>query len=91
MGDGIDTLRQWLLTVAGWQPGGEGVFSARERHLRVLHEATGLLEQAAARSGQYELFAEELRLAQRALSSITGEFTSDDLLGEIFGRFCIGK
>jgi len=87
MGDGIDDLRRWLLAVAGWQPGGEGVFLARERHLRALDEASLFLAAATALDGQYELFAEELRLAQRALSSITGEFTSDDLLGEIFSRF----
>ena len=91
MGDGVDDLRSWLLAVAGWQPSGEGVFLARERHLRALDEASLFLAAAAALDGQYELFAEELRLAQRALSSITGEFTSDDLLGEIFSRFCIGK
>ena len=91
MGDGMDDLRRWLLAVAGWQPSGEGVFLARERHLRALEEASSFLAAAAALDGQYELFAEELRLAQRALSSITGEFTSDDLLGEIFSRFCIGK
>jgi tRNA modification GTPase len=49
------------------------------------------LTSAAERTGQWELFAEELRLAHQALSSITGEFTADDLLGEIFSRFCIGK
>lgn len=91
MGDGIDALRRWLLSVAGWQPGGEGVFLARERHLRALSEAAGHLGKAGSQSGQYELFAEELRLAQRSLADITGEFTADDLLGEIFGRFCIGK
>lgn len=91
MGDGIDDLRRWLLAVAGWQPSGEGVFLARERHLHALDEASSYMAAAAALNGQYELFAEELRLAQRALSRITGEFTSDDLLGEIFSRFCIGK
>lgn len=90
-GYGTDALRQWLLTVAGWHPDGEGVFLARERHLRALAEATQHVIAASTLSGQFELFAEELRLAQRALSSITGEFTPDDLLGEIFGRFCIGK
>jgi tRNA modification GTPase len=91
MGDGMDDLRQWLLKVAGWQPGGEGVFLARERHLRALEEATGHVTIASQIVGQYELFAEELRLAQHALSRITGEFSSDKLLGEIFSRFCIGK
>ena len=91
MGDGMDDLRQWLLSVAGWQPGGEGVFLARERHLCALSEATAHIAAASTVNAQYELFAEELRLAQNALSSITGEFTSDDLLGEIFSRFCIGK
>ena len=64
---------------------------ARERHLSALREAKGRLNLAAACQGRVEIFAEELRLAQNALSSITGEFTSDDLLGEIFSRFCIGK
>ncbi len=90
-GEGMGELRHWLLKVAGWQPGGEGVFLARERHLQALDEATIHVESALALDGQFELFAEELRLAQRALSRITGEFTSDDLLGEIFGRFCVGK
>ena len=91
MGDGIDELREWLLTVAGWQPNSEGVFLARERHLRALDEAAAHVTAASLLEGQYELFAEELRLAQRALTQITGEFTSDDLLSEIFSRFCIGK
>ena len=64
---------------------------ARERHLGALSVARGHLERAQTRTGQIELFAEELRLAQAALGSITGEFTSDDLLGQIFSRFCIGK
>ena len=91
MGDGIDELRRWLLATAGWQSGGEGVFLARERHLRALDEATAHIAAASALAGNYELFAEELRLGQRAFSRITGEFTPDDLLGEIFSRFCIGK
>ena len=90
-GDGVDLLRSWLLEIAGWQQHGEGVFMARERHLLALHEAKERLEAAAAQPSQFDLFAEELRLAQKALTSITGEFTSDDLLGEIFSRFCIGK
>jgi tRNA modification GTPase len=90
-GDGVNDLRQWLLATVGWQTGTEGVFLARERHLRALGEATTHVAAAAAIEGQFELFAEELRLAQRALSRITGEFTPDDLLGEIFSKFCIGK
>ena len=90
-GDGIVELRQWLLKVAGWQPSGEGVFLARERHLRALDDASAHTAAAQQLGEQPELFAEELRLAHRALSSITGEFTPDDLLGEIFSRFCVGK
>ena len=76
---------------------GEGVFMARRRHLVALTETDGHLKCAAHLAGcgsygdQLELLAEELRLAQRSLSAITGEFTADDLLGEIFSRFCIGK
>ncbi len=89
-GAGVELLRQELLRVAGGQPG-EDVFIARERHLRAL-TAVGAHLQAASEQWRYlELLAEELRLAQHALSTITGEHTADDLLGEIFGRFCIGK
>lgn len=94
-GAGIDLLRQALLAIAGWQPGGETGFIARERHLAALMEASAHLETAAAHAAsgdrQLDLLAEELRLAQRALDRITGAFSADDLLGEIFGRFCIGK
>jgi len=90
-GAGVDGLRQWMLHVAGWKPGSDGVFMARARHLDALRQARQHLQQATAVAGQFELFAEELRLAQRALSTITGEFSADDLLGEIFSRFCIGK
>lgn len=90
-GDGIDLVRQWLLETAGWQPTGEGVFLARERHLMALRKADTHLASAATPGLPLELFAEELRLAQQAFSSITGKFTPDDLLGEIFGKFCIGK
>ncbi|GAO34936.1 tRNA modification GTPase TrmE [Sulfuricella sp. T08] len=90
-GAGIELLHEHLLRVVGWQTGGEGVFMARERHLSALRVAKERLSLAAACKGRVEFFAEELRLAQNALSSITGEFTSDDLLGEIFSRFCIGK
>jgi tRNA modification GTPase len=90
-GEGVDLVRAWILQTAGWQPSGEGVFMARERHLVALKRADAHLSTATERTTQYELFAEELRLAQRALATITGEFTPDDLLGEIFGKFCIGK
>jgi len=90
-GAGIDALRHAILQAAGWRSHGESVFLARERHLRALQAAVRHLALAAERAGQWELFAEELRLAHHALASITGEFTADDLLGEIFARFCIGK
>jgi tRNA modification GTPase len=67
------------------------VFLARERHLRALQAARAHLAAAAGQGRQWELFAEELRLAQQALAAITGEFSADALLGEIFSRFCIGK
>lgn len=90
-GAGIERLRQLLLQHAGWQPAGEGGFMARRRHLDALLRAQSRLQAAENLSGQLELQAEELKLAQEALSEITGEFTPDDLLGEIFSRFCIGK
>lgn len=89
-GEGIELLRQALLQIAGWHPT-EDVFIARERHLRALSATGQHLAAANEQLPQLELFAEELRLAQLALASITGEFSADDLLGEIFGRFCIGK
>ena len=67
------------------------MFLARERHLRALDAARGHLESAASQLAQWELFAEELRLAQEALGQISGRVSADDLLGEIFSRFCIGK
>ena len=93
---GLDTLRHALLQVAGWQaPAGAGIFIARERHLQALRRADGHLMEAAAhlaaRAQSLDLLAEELRLAQGALGEITGEFSSDDLLGVIFSKFCIGK
>ncbi len=90
-GEGIELLRQALLAAAGWQSSGETVFLARERHLRALERAERHLSAAVGEGARWELFAEELRLAQEALGEITGEFTADDLLGEIFQRFCIGK
>jgi tRNA modification GTPase len=90
-GEGIEGLRAALLKLAGWRSEGEDVFMARERHLVVLGRVAGALERAAGTTLHTELFAEELRLAQRELGSITGEFTADDLLGQIFARFCVGK
>jgi len=92
---GIDLLRKELLRIAGWQQTGESLYLARERHLIALRAAREHLHAAGAHAAQddqsLDLFAEELRLAQDQLSSITGEFTPDDLLGVIFSRFCIGK
>jgi tRNA modification GTPase len=91
-GDGVDLLRKALLEAGGWLGlSSEGLFMARERHLQALQLAKTQLERAAHQIASLELFAEELRLAQQALSAITGQFTSEDLLGQIFGRFCIGK
>jgi tRNA modification GTPase len=94
-GDGVDLLRAELLAVTGAQAGGQSVYIARERHLIALRAASAHLEIASAHADSQaqslDLFAEELRLAQDQLNSITGEFTSDDLLGVIFSRFCIGK
>ena len=89
-GDGIDLLRSAILELAGWHHPTESAFLARERHLSALRTAQSHLV-AAAQAAQLEFLAEELRLAQEQLSLITGEFTADDLLGEIFSRFCIGK
>ncbi len=85
-GEGLDALRRALLALAGWQAGGEDVFMARERHLVSLERVAQALERAGQAMPQGELFAEELRLAQRELGSITGEFSADDLLGQIFVR-----
>lgn len=90
-GEGLEELRGKLLEAVGWRDQESGSFMARERHLRALALAQTHLNQAHAVLTSAELFAEELRLTQRALNEITGEFTSDDLLGEIFSRFCIGK
>ena len=90
-GTGLPALREAIVQAAGWLATGESVFLARERHLRALSAAKAHLARAGAEEGRWELFAEELRLAHQELSSITGAFTSDDLLGEIFSRFCIGK
>jgi len=90
-GEGIESIREALLKLAGWQSGEEDVFMARERHLVSLERVAQALDRAGQTTVQSELFAEELRLAQRELGSITGEFSADDLLGQIFARFCVGK
>jgi tRNA modification GTPase len=94
-GAGLPSLRRELLRVAGWEgdASGETVFLAHERHLQALAQAAHHLEsaQAQARVERLELFAEELRLAAGALGQITGEVSTEDLLGRIFSRFCIGK
>jgi tRNA modification GTPase len=95
-GAGLDALRQALLQRAGWQSAGaEGVFIARKRHVLALQDAAlhlrSATEHAAGGDTALELLAEELRLAHDGLGSITGAFTSEDLLGEIFAGFCIGK
>ncbi|WP_374563919.1 tRNA uridine-5-carboxymethylaminomethyl(34) synthesis GTPase MnmE [Ideonella sp.] len=94
-GAGLDTLRDTLLERAGGLASPEGLFIARSRHVEALREAgahlAGAAEHAAQADTALDLFAEELRLAHQALQRITGAFSADDLLGEIFSRFCIGK
>ena len=95
-GWGLDTLRQALLRIAGWQGGAsEGLYMARARHVQALEQVQAHFDLATAHLLQeapaLDVLAEELRLAQNALNAITGEFSSDDLLGEIFSSFCIGK
>ena len=93
-GTGIGMLRDHLKTCAGFRPTEETAFVARERHLAELKKAEKLIKTSLlqlSKGSHLELVAEDLRLAQNHLSTITGEFTSDDLLGEIFSSFCIGK
>ncbi|MCU7921313.1 MAG: tRNA uridine-5-carboxymethylaminomethyl(34) synthesis GTPase MnmE [Candidatus Thiodiazotropha sp. (ex Dulcina madagascariensis)] len=93
-GQGIDLLREHLKVCAGYVDQGEGEFIARRRHLDALERALRHLRQGVLslqRDQAGELLAEDLRLAQQALSEITGEFSADDLLGRIFSAFCIGK
>jgi tRNA modification GTPase len=94
-GAGLQALRRKILEIAGWQSVTEGVFIARSRHVKALEEVQSHLQVAqihlACESQSLDLLAEELRLAQNALNGITGEFGSDDLLGVIFSKFCIGK
>ncbi|MCH8507114.1 MAG: 50S ribosome-binding GTPase, partial [Ectothiorhodospiraceae bacterium] len=91
-GAGLDLLREHLKACMGYHAG-EGSFTARRRHLDALDRADAALQLAAGQLavGAGELMAEELRQAQQALAEITGEFTSEDLLGAIFSTFCIGK
>jgi tRNA modification GTPase len=92
-GDGMDLLRQHLKQCMGYERHTEGQFIARRRHITAINRTAGHLDSASnyLQNGTAELLAEELKLAQQELSSITGEFTSDDLLGRIFADFCIGK
>ena len=94
-GEGLNELRHQLLKRAGWSAGAEGVYTARTRHVQALARADAHLQSAAAQlqnvPAALDLLAEDLRLSQHALGEITGEFSADDLLGEIFSRFCIGK
>lgn len=94
-GQGLDKLRASLLQIAGWSTGAESPWLARERHVKALEQSQYHLQLAAKHAAQsdqvLDLFAEELRLAHESLCTITGQFTSDDLLGEIFSSFCIGK
>ncbi len=90
-GEGVDLLRDTLAETIGWRGETEGLFMARERHLQAMRKALAGLTRAASMIARQELFAEELRSAHEALMSITGQRTADDVLGEIFSRFCIGK
>lgn len=90
-GEGLAELRQAMLKTVGWGGSDQTVFMARERHLAALVRAQGYLESAGYCSEDWVLLAEDLRLAQAVLGEITGRITADDLLGEIFSKFCIGK
>ena len=93
-GEGVDNLKEHLKAVMGYAATTEGRFSARRRHLDALDRAQRALTNGEAQLAGYgagQLLAEDLREAQQALGEITGEFSADDLLGEIFGSFCIGK
>ena len=90
-GSGVELLKDAILRIGGWNGDQEGLFMARERHIRALLSTRTHLERAKQAMEQAELMAEELRLAQSDLGSITGQVSADDLLGQIFSRFCIGK
>lgn len=89
-GEGVDLLKAAILNAVGWHRE-EGIYMARTRHMEAISRAVSALLGAETLCTQLELFAESLRHAQNALNQITGEFVADDLLGEIFGKFCIGK
>ncbi|MDL2337652.1 MAG: tRNA uridine-5-carboxymethylaminomethyl(34) synthesis GTPase MnmE [Pseudomonadota bacterium] len=94
-GAGLDALRRRLLELAGWHEHPEGVYTARARHVHALQQTGAHVDEAMRQltgiAPALDLLAEELRLAQRALGDIVGQSTPDELLGEIFSRFCIGK
>jgi tRNA modification GTPase len=93
-GAGLNLLKEHLKACMGYREGGEGNFSARRRHLQALEQAAASLEQGRQQllgAGAGELLAEDLRAVQQHLGEITGAVSSDDLLGEIFSSFCIGK
>ena len=90
-GAGLEDFQTAVAEAIGWRGEAEGVFMARARHLEALRTAQAGVARADIQAARQELFAEELRKAHQALMSITGEVNSDDLLGEIFSRFCIGK
>ena len=89
--EGLDTFRRYLKKWIGFDSESEGTFTARRRHIDALNQAKEHIQGALQQSGASDLLAEELRLAQQYLGKITGEFTTDDLLGEIFSTFCLGK
>jgi tRNA modification GTPase len=91
---GVAALTDYLQKSVGYEGHSEGLFSARRRHIGALQKALGLVLEGIAQlegAGAGELLAEDLRQAQNQLAEITGQFTSDDLLGRIFSSFCIGK
>jgi tRNA modification GTPase len=90
-GCGLDLLKQTILGLSGAKTEGEAPFMARERHIRALESALSCMTSAQSNLETIEFCAEDLRQGQDAISQITGEFVSDDLLGEIFSSFCIGK
>lgn len=93
-GEGIDELKQTIKDVVGYGQNTESIFTARRRHITALNDARDAVKRGLVQLKVYnagELLADELLQAQQSLNQITGEFSSDDLLGEIFSGFCIGK